>query len=67
MGKEDQIFRWQYSNVFIALFWGMAIAMLSIAAAVEERDLWFILTYIFAVAATIWSIGAWLTSVVDHI
>jgi hypothetical protein len=45
----------------------MAIAMLSIAAAVEERDLWFILTYIFAVAATIWSIGAWLTSVVDHI
>jgi hypothetical protein len=62
MAEPDQIFRWKYANVFIALFWGMAVAMLSIGVGVEERDLWFILTYLFSIAATLWSIGAWLTS-----
>lgn len=62
MAERDPFFKWKHSNVFIIFFWGLALAVLSIGASVEQRDLWFVLAYLFSIAATVWSIGAWLNS-----
>ncbi len=69
-GSEVQefksIFRWKNSSWFIALFGGMATTMLGIAVAVEKRDLWFTLAYLFTFLTTIGSVGAWVTSDLIH-
>ncbi len=56
-----RFFHWNYSGVFIPLFVGGVIGMASIALAIENSKPIFMLTYIFAFVALVWSLGYWLT------
>jgi hypothetical protein len=61
-----RLFPWKFSGVFIPLFWGSGLAMLAVALALESLRIviWaaILLSYVFFVAALIWSIGYWLQS-----
>lgn len=56
------LFHWQYSNGLILTLWGTVVAMVALAATLDNAPRLFNWAYFFAAAAFFWSLGSWLTS-----
>ena len=54
-------FHWKYSGVLISFFWCGMLAVLGLAYAIENSKPIFILAYVLSCAASLWSLGLWLT------